>query len=108
MTGTAPELPATRAACEELDVGDPLAALRERFAPLVEALDEQVAVGVDRFRCGTPPVLSFAALDAALDVWSHVARHRHLTTDRGRPRGRCGLRHGPRGHPHHRELQTPL
>lgn len=30
------------------------------------------AAGVERFVCGTPPVLSLAALDAALDVWRGV------------------------------------
>ena len=30
------------------------------------------APGAERFVCGTPPVLSLAALDAALDVWSGV------------------------------------
>lgn len=31
------------------------------------------ADGVERFVCGTPPVLSLAALDAALDVWDGVS-----------------------------------
>jgi kynureninase len=30
------------------------------------------APGVDRFLCGTPPILSLAALDAALDAWEGI------------------------------------
>lgn len=30
------------------------------------------ASGIDRLLCGTPPVLSLAALDAALDLWAQV------------------------------------
>jgi kynureninase len=30
------------------------------------------APGVERFHCGTPPILSLAALDAALDAWDGV------------------------------------
>lgn len=38
-------------------------AFEPRFAP---------AEGIDRFLCGTPPVLSLAVLDSALDVWDGV------------------------------------
>lgn len=41
---------------------DPFA-FAPRYAP---------APGVDRFCCGTPPILSLAALDAALDAWDGV------------------------------------
>ncbi len=33
----------------------------------------QPAPGIDRFQCGTPPILSLAALDGALDVFDGVA-----------------------------------
>jgi kynureninase len=38
------------------------------------AFDEQYrpAAGVDRFLCGTPPILSLAALDAALEAWEGI------------------------------------
>jgi kynureninase len=34
--------------------------------------DYRPAPGIDRMRCGTPPVIQLAVLDAALDVWSEV------------------------------------
>ena len=40
--------------------------------PFAFADDYRPAPGVDRFLCGTPPILSMAALDAALDAWDGV------------------------------------
>ncbi|MEM7350454.1 MAG: kynureninase [Acidobacteriota bacterium] len=37
--------------------------------PFAFDTDYQPAAGIDRFQCGTPPVLSLAALDSALDVF---------------------------------------
>ncbi|MEM6453629.1 MAG: aminotransferase class V-fold PLP-dependent enzyme, partial [Acidobacteriota bacterium] len=41
-------------------------------APFAFADAYEPAPGVDRFRCGTPPILSLSALDAALDAWDGV------------------------------------
>ena len=40
--------------------------------PFAFASDYEPAPGVDRFLCGTPPILSLSALDAALDAWSGI------------------------------------
>ncbi|WP_194096052.1 kynureninase [Marivivens aquimaris] len=41
-------------------------------APFAFDLDYRAGDGIDRMRCGTPPVLALAALGAALDVWDQV------------------------------------
>ena len=41
-------------------------------APFAFDPDYRAGGGIDRMRCGTPPVLALAALDAALDVWDEV------------------------------------
>ncbi|OUD08731.1 kynureninase [Marivivens niveibacter] len=41
-------------------------------SPFAFDLDYRAGSGIDRMRCGTPPVLALAALDAALDVWDDV------------------------------------
>ncbi|MDP2085198.1 MAG: kynureninase [Gemmobacter sp.] len=42
-------------------------------APFAFDLDYRPGAGIERMRVGTPPILQLAALDAALDVWDHVA-----------------------------------
>ncbi|THD82793.1 kynureninase [Aliigemmobacter aestuarii] len=42
-------------------------------APFAFDLDYRPGRGIERMRVGTPPILQLAALDAALDVWDHVA-----------------------------------
>ena len=41
-------------------------------APFEFALDYRPAAGVERMRVGTPPILSLAALDAALELWDDI------------------------------------
>lgn len=40
--------------------------------PFAFDLDYRPGGGIDRMRCGTPPVIALAALDAALDAWEDV------------------------------------
>ena len=40
--------------------------------PFAFDLDYRPAPGLERMRAGTPPILSMAALDAALDIWDEV------------------------------------
>ena len=42
-------------------------------APFAFDLDYRPGPGIARMRVGTPPIIAFAALDAALDVWNEVA-----------------------------------
>lgn len=53
-------------------VAPPLSGWMGHAAPFVFDLDYHPAAGVDRMRVGTPPVLSLAALDRALDVFADV------------------------------------
>lgn len=41
-------------------------------APFAFDPDYRPADGIDRFRVGTPPILSMVAMDAALDIWDDV------------------------------------
>jgi kynureninase len=41
-------------------------------APFAFDLDYRPGGGIDRMRCGTPPVIGLTALDAALDAWEGV------------------------------------
>ena len=41
-------------------------------APFAFDLDYRPGSGIERMRVGTPPIIAFAALDAALDVWEDV------------------------------------
>lgn len=50
----------------------PLAGWLGHEDPFAFDLDYRPAPGVDRFLCGTPPILALAALDAALDVFASV------------------------------------
>ncbi|MFI0848493.1 kynureninase [Mesorhizobium sp. IMUNJ 23232] len=42
-------------------------------APFAFDLDYAPAPGIERMRCGTPPVIALTALDAALDAWDGVS-----------------------------------
>jgi kynureninase len=42
-------------------------------APFAFDLDYRPGRGIDRMRCGTPPVIALTVLDAALDVWDGVS-----------------------------------
>jgi kynureninase len=42
-------------------------------APFAFDLDYRPGHGIERMRCGTPPVIALTALDAALDVWDSVS-----------------------------------
>ena len=50
----------------------PLSGWLGHAAPFAFDLDYRPAEGIGRFICGTPNMLSLAALDAALDVWDGV------------------------------------
>ena len=53
-------------------VRPPLAGWWGHAAPFAFELDYRPAPGIARNQCGTQPILSLAALDAALDVWDGV------------------------------------
>jgi kynureninase len=42
-------------------------------APFAFDLDYRPGAGIERMRCGTPPVIGLTALEAALDVWEGVS-----------------------------------
>ena len=42
-------------------------------APFAFVLDYRSGRGIERMRVGTPPIIAFAALDAALDVWDEAS-----------------------------------
>ena len=42
-------------------------------APFAFDLDYRSGPGIERMRVGTPPIIAFAALDAALDIWDEVS-----------------------------------
>ena len=44
-------------------------------APFLFDRDYRPGLGIERMRVGTPPILSLAALDAALDLWDGVDMH---------------------------------
>ncbi|WP_265516053.1 kynureninase [Nitratireductor luteus] len=49
-----------------------LAGWMGHYAPFAFEQHYQPAEGINRMRVGTPPILSMASLDAALDVWADV------------------------------------
>lgn len=53
-------------------VGSTLTGWMGHAAPFAFDPDYRPAAGIDRFRVGTPAILSMVALDAALDVWDDV------------------------------------
>ncbi|MEO1243504.1 MAG: aminotransferase class V-fold PLP-dependent enzyme [Pseudomonadota bacterium] len=62
---------ADKAAAEQLS--QPLSGWMGHAKPFDFADDYAPAEGVDRFACGTPPILSLSVLDAALDVFEGVS-----------------------------------
>ncbi len=52
---------------------NPLAGWFGHRDPFAFNRDYLPAVGIDRFMCGTPPILAMTSLDAALDVWQGVS-----------------------------------
>ena len=44
-------------------------------SPFAFDLDYRSGPGIERMRVGTPPIIAFAALDAALDIWDEVSIH---------------------------------
>ena len=54
------------------EVSSPLAGWMGHDAPFAFDLDYRPAPGIDRFLCGTAPILSLAALDAALEAFADV------------------------------------
>jgi kynureninase len=59
-----------RQAAATLD--QPLSGWMGHAAPFDFAPDYTPALGVERFACGTPPILSLSALDAALDIFADI------------------------------------
>lgn len=54
------------------DVAPDIAGWFGHQAPFAFDIQFEPATGIDRFRVGTPPVLSMIGLDAALDLWDGV------------------------------------
>jgi kynureninase len=53
-------------------VRQPLSGWHGHAAPFEFVLEYQAAPGINRMQCGTPPLLSMIALDAALDVFDGI------------------------------------
>lgn len=53
-------------------LNQPLSGWMGHAAPFDFAPDYAPAPGVERFACGTPPILSLSALDAALDIFADI------------------------------------
>ena len=55
-------------------------------SPFAFDLDYRSGPGIERMRVGTPPIIAFAALDAALDVWDEVSIRRRARSVDGAER----------------------
>lgn len=55
------------------DLRQPLSGWMGHRAPFAFDPQYEPAPGMEQFLCGTPPILSMAALDAALDLFAHVS-----------------------------------
>lgn len=55
------------------DLFQPLSGWMGHASPFEFADEYEPAQGIERFACGTPPILSMAALDAALDAYDDVS-----------------------------------
>jgi kynureninase len=82
----APAFLYVRPALQDL-VQPPLAGWFGHEAPFAFDLDYRPAPGILRNQCGTQPILSLAALDAALDVWEDV----DMAALRAKSEALCGL-----------------
>ena len=56
----------------QADARNPLSGWFAHARPFAFETEFRPAEGADRFLCGTPPVLSTVALDAALDLWDGI------------------------------------
>lgn len=72
--GGGPGAPAFLVVRQELqgELRSPLAGWLSHAEPFAFEVEYRPAAGVDRFLCGTPPILSLAALDAALEAWEGI------------------------------------
>ena len=57
----------------QAEAHNPLSGWFAHREPFAFEPDFRAAEGADRFLCGTPPVLSMVALDAAMDVWADIS-----------------------------------
>lgn len=57
----------------QAEARNPLSGWFAHTAPFAFETGFRPAEGADRFLCGTPPVLSMTALDAALDLWADLS-----------------------------------
>jgi kynureninase len=71
----------------QVKVVPPLAGWWGHAEPFAFDLDFRPAPGILRNQCGTQPILSMAALDAALDVWEGV----DMSEVRAKSKALCGL-----------------
>lgn len=60
------------AARHQADAHQPLSGWNGHADPFAFTTNYRPAEGIDRFRCGTPQLLSYAPLEASLDLWRRV------------------------------------